>query len=126
MENNLSAAEPRTIAPHSQNTSAVSKRKATISKMLTATAEAMMTEISHETLTLWSADLAFLVPQDETIAQALRRIRREIKGRDGFKATWTLADILERCGIVAGATAEDADARIAWDELIAYAEKWID
>ena len=79
--------------------------------------------MSAETLDLWVYDLAHL--PNEVIAHALARVRREIKGRDGFKPVWALCDVLDRAGVVNTAAVEDAEARVAWDAVLDFSKKYI-
>ena len=91
--------------------------------MVTATAEVMGTELSTPALALFVADLEKL--PIESVARALARCRREIRGRNGFPPTLTIADILDRAGIVAESEAEDAEWQAAWDVAVRHANKYI-
>jgi hypothetical protein len=91
--------------------------------MLYATAEAMRTEMSEETLSLWSFDLAHL--PDELIEHALARIRREIGGRDGYPPVWTLRDVLDRAGVVNPVGVIAAAPLAAWDQAVEYARLYV-
>src|ERR1039458_7339874 len=117
-QSNRSAALPPSTELRSKNTEQVlnKQRKMQIAGMVAATAHAMETPMSAETLDLWVYDLAHL--PNEVIAHALARVRREIKGRDGFKPVWALCDVLDRAGVVNTAAVEDAEARVAWDAVL--------
>lgn len=62
---------------------------------------------------------------DDVIAHALARCRREIRGRNGFPPTLTIADVLDRAGVVSETQVEEAECRAAWDVLLRHADKWI-
>jgi Domain of unknown function (DUF6475) len=94
-----------------------------IAEMVTATAEVMGTELSTPALALFVADLEKL--PIESLARALARCRREIRGRNGFPPTLTIADVQDRAGVVAESEAEDAEWQAAWDVALHHAGKYI-
>lgn len=91
--------------------------------MIILTLEVLGTELSAGALALFVEDLSAL--PDAAIAHALVRCRRELRGRNGFPPTLTIADILDRAGVVTQAQSEEAEARAAWDALLLYADKHI-
>jgi hypothetical protein len=91
--------------------------------MLTATVEVMGIELSEEALDLFVYDLSHL--SDEAIAKALARCRREIRPINGF-VRLTIADVLDRAGILQGKQADAAEATIAWDTVTAFAKRHIE
>jgi hypothetical protein len=91
--------------------------------MVTATAEVMGTELSTPALALFVADLEKL--PIESVARGLARCRREIRGRNGFPPTLTIADVLDRAGVVAESEAKDAEWQVAWDVIVSHASKYI-
>src|SRR5450759_969844 len=122
------AEEPQTIAQHSKRLSSGTPndslaRRNRITEMLVATAEVMGTELSAPALNLFVEDLIEL--PDEVIARALVRCRREIRGKNGFPPTPTIADVLDRAGVVSETQVEEAECRAAWDVLLRYASKYI-
>lgn len=92
-------------------------------RMVKTTAEAMGTELSPEALKLFAHDL-FLLP-DDVITQALARCRQEIRGRNGFPPTLTIADVLERTGLVNTVDIVDAAPMAAWDQVVEYARLFV-
>ena len=62
---------------------------------------------------------------DDVIAHALARCPREIRGRNGFPPTLTIADVLDRAGVVSETQVEEAECRAAWDVLLRHADKYI-
>ena len=83
----------------------------------------MGTEIDPRALSLFVGDLEPL--PDEAIQWALVRCRRELRGKNGFPPTLTIADILDRAGVVSEAATSEAQARASWDALLNYADKYI-
>jgi hypothetical protein len=91
--------------------------------MLAVTAEVMGTELSAPALSAFVNDL--IVFPDEVIERALVRCRREIRGKNGFPPTLTIADVLDRVGVVSESEVECAEWRAAWDVTVRYADKYI-
>jgi hypothetical protein len=91
--------------------------------MVAATAEVMGTELSSTALSLFVNDLAHL--PDDVITHALARCRRELRGNNGYPPTLTIADVLERAGVVGESEAEDAEWQVAWDVAVRHASKYI-
>jgi hypothetical protein len=91
--------------------------------MVAATVDTMGAELSAPALNLFVEDLAML--SDDVIAHALARCRREIRGRNGFPPTLTIADVLDRAGVVSETQVEEAECRAAWDVLLPHADKYI-
>jgi hypothetical protein len=83
----------------------------------------MGTEIDPRAMRLFVDDLEPLT--DEAIQHALVRCRRELRGKNGFPPMLTIADVLDRAGVVSEAETNGAEARAAWDALLRYAEKYI-
>ena len=79
--------------------------------------------MSGPALALWAEELAYL--DDDVILEALRRCRCELRGKDGFPPVLTLADILDRAGVVSESQIKDAKARAAWDCAIEYADRFV-
>ncbi len=94
-----------------------------IAEMVAVTAEVMGTELSGAALCLFVDDLAPL--SIDQIGHALARCRREIRGKNGFPPTLTIADVLERAGVVSESAIGDAECRAAWDAMLFYAGKYI-
>lgn len=91
--------------------------------MVTATVEAMGAELSAPALNLFVEDLAKL--PDDKIAGSLARCRQEIRGKNGFPPVLTIADILDRAGVVTDGEAEEAECRAAWDALQNYIRRHV-
>jgi hypothetical protein len=91
--------------------------------MVAATAEAMGTELSAEALKVFVHNLwGYPV---ESIAAALNRCVRELRGRNGFPPVLSVADVLDRLGVVSQSEIDDAECRAAWDLGQEYAEKFV-
>ena len=91
--------------------------------MVTTTAEVMGTEVSTEALKLWVNALWNL--DDGVIEKALRRCCREMRGKNGFPPTLTIADVLDRAGVVVESEAEDTEWQVALDVAVRHASKYI-
>jgi hypothetical protein len=91
--------------------------------MVTATVEAMGTELSALALNVFVEDLAQL--PDDAIARALTRCRREIRGKNGFPPVLTIADVLDRAGVLTEDQVEDSECRAAWDEVQRYINRHV-
>jgi hypothetical protein len=99
------------------------ERRNWIAEMVAATVEAMGTELSAPALNLFVTDLLPLA--DEAIVRALTRSRREIRGKNGFPPTLTIADVLDRAGVVTEAEVEDSQCRAAWDLVQQYISRHV-
>jgi len=99
------------------------KHREQIAEMVTATVEVMGTELSPPALALFVTDLE-KVPI-ESVAGALARCRREIRGRNGFPPILTIADVLNRAGVVVESEADEAEWQVAWDVAVRHASKHI-
>lgn len=119
----LNAAAPSSQKSSRESLSETAKCRLAISEMVTATAEVMGGELSAPALALFVTDLEKLPV--EVIAHALARCRREIRGKNGFPPTLTIADVLDRAGVVSAKEVEDSECRAAWDSLLLYAGKHI-
>jgi len=91
--------------------------------MVTATAEVMGTDVSTEALKLWVNALWDL--DDGIIQNALLRCCREMRGKNGFPPVLTIADMLDRAGVVVESETEDAEWQVAWDVAVRHASKYI-
>jgi hypothetical protein len=94
-----------------------------MANMVTATAEVMGTEVSTEALKLWVNALWDL--DDGVIQNALLRCCREMRGKNGFPPILTIADVLDRAGVVVESEAEDAEWQVAWEVAVRHASKYI-
>jgi len=83
----------------------------------------MGTELSAPALNLFVEDLSEL--SDEAIVRGLTCCRREIRGKNGFPAILTIADVLERAGVITQAEIEEAECRAAWDEMQRYVARHV-
>ena len=91
--------------------------------MVTVTAEVMGTEVSTEALKFWVNVLWDL--DDGVIQNALLRCCREMRGKNGFPPTLTIADVLDRAGVVVESEADEAEWQVAWDVAVRHASKHI-
>lgn len=89
---------------------------------LGATAGAMGTELSPESLKVMALDLCHL--EDRQIDVALARCRRESISSNGYPPKLVLGDILKKAGLVMGDEAESVEGVAAWDEAVKLAEKF--
>jgi hypothetical protein len=94
------------------------RRRDWIAEQVAATVEAMGGEMSATALNIFVEDVWSL--PDEVILAALARSRREIRGKNGFPPTLTIADVLERAGLVSETEVENSECRAAWDEVQRY------
>lgn len=99
------------------------ERRNWIAELVTATVEAMGSELSAPALNLFVEDLSSL--SDDAIVHALARCRREIRAKNGFPPTLTIADVLDRAGVVSESEAEAAECRAAWDLVQRYVARHV-
>lgn len=128
MDNHREAPEHNAIVQHSKPLSDAmlsdsQKHREQIAEMITATAEVMGTELSPSALALFVTDLEKL--PIESVAGALVRCRREMRGKNAFPPTLTIADVLDRAGVVVESEAEDAEWQVAWEVAVSHASKYI-
>ena len=83
----------------------------------------MGTELSAPALSLFVEDLSQL--SDDGIVRGLKRCRREIRGKNGFPPVLTIADVLERAGVITQAEIEESECRAAWDEMQRYVSRHV-
>jgi hypothetical protein len=116
------------IAPHLKQSSSGTqndsvKRENWIAEIVAATVEAMGTELSAPALNLFVTDLLPL--PDEAIVRSLARCRKEIRGKNGFPPTLTIADVFDRAGVLSETEVEDSECRAAWDEVQRYISRHV-
>src|SRR5262249_36720447 len=113
----------RSKQSNSETSNDSAERRNRIAEMVTATAEVMGTELSAPALNLFVEDLSQL--SDEAIMHGLTRCRREIRGKKGFPPVLTIADVLDRAGVLSESEVEDAECRAAWDEAQRYISRYV-
>ena len=113
----------RSKQSNSETSNGSAERLNRIAEMVTATAEVMGTELSAPALNLFVEDLSQL--SDEAIVRGLTRCRRELRGKNGFPAVLTIADVMEKAGVMTQAEIEEAECRAAWDEMQRYVARYV-
>ena len=86
-------------------------------------AEALSQEMSALKLALWADGLSHL--GDDELVNALERCRLELRGKNGFPPVFTIADVLERAGVVSEEQIEESEALAEWDRATQYAERFV-